>query len=40
MMAIADIVRVEVYGSPDGKVRESLATFGAKSYRPYAGFVR
>ncbi len=40
MMAIADIVSVEVYGSPDDQVREALASFGAKSYRPYAGFVR
>jgi len=40
MMAFADNVSVEVYGSHDGQVREALASFGAKSYQPYAGFVR
>ncbi len=40
---MVDIVNVEVYGSPDGQVREALSQASnnsAKFNRPYAGFVR
>jgi quinol monooxygenase YgiN len=40
MVTIADIVSVEVYGSPDDGARKMLEGFGARFHRPYAGFVR
>ena len=40
MMAIADITSLKVHGNPDDGVREAIAQFAPKYYRPYAGFVR
>ena len=40
IFSVASLSRLEVYGDPSEKLQKTLAGFGARIYRPFAGYSR